>query len=159
MERFWIRRKIEFADTDMAGIVHFSRFFVFMESCELQYLDSLGFGLMTARVDPAGPRIGWPRVAAACEYLLPVRFGDEIDVGLVVARKGTKSLTFRHEIRHGAATVARGETSAVCCAIRDGVLQAIPIPPALAALIQVAPAPAGPAERTPAKPAELAESR
>jgi 4-hydroxybenzoyl-CoA thioesterase/acyl-CoA thioester hydrolase len=120
----------------MAGIVHFSRFFVFMENCELEYLDSLGFGLTTARVDLQGLRIGWPRVAASCEYLRPVRFGEEIEVGLEVKRKGKKSLTFCHEIRSGAVIVARGETSAVCCAVHDGgILQAIPIPPALAALI------------------------
>ena len=31
-------RRIEFADTDMAGIAHFSRFYVFMEQAEHEFL-------------------------------------------------------------------------------------------------------------------------
>ena len=39
---FTTRRRIEFADTDMGGIVHFSRYFIFMETAEHQFLESLG---------------------------------------------------------------------------------------------------------------------
>ena len=35
-------RRIEFADTDMGGMVHFSRFFVFMETAEHEFLRTLG---------------------------------------------------------------------------------------------------------------------
>ena len=31
---YYIKRRVEFSDTDMAGIVHFARFFVFMEAAE-----------------------------------------------------------------------------------------------------------------------------
>jgi acyl-CoA thioester hydrolase len=34
---FHATRRIEFPDTDMAGIVHFSRFFVFMEAAEHEF--------------------------------------------------------------------------------------------------------------------------
>jgi len=33
------KRKIEFADTDLAGICHFARFFIFMETTEHQFLN------------------------------------------------------------------------------------------------------------------------
>ena len=44
---FQTRRKIEFSDTDMAGIVHFSRFFIFMETAEHEFLRSLGTSVDT----------------------------------------------------------------------------------------------------------------
>ena len=81
------QRKIEFADTDMAGIVHFTRFFVFMESAEHEFLRSLGTSVAT---EWDGNKIGWPRLAASCEYLSPLRFEDEVDIRLWVSRKGNK---------------------------------------------------------------------
>jgi acyl-CoA thioesterase FadM len=42
MHELRTRRKIEFADTDMGGIVHFSRYFVFMETAEHEFLDAIG---------------------------------------------------------------------------------------------------------------------
>ena len=69
------KRKIEFVDTDMAGIVHFTRFFVFMETAEHEFLRSLGTSVAT---EWNGDKIGWPRLAASCEYLSPLRFEDEV---------------------------------------------------------------------------------
>ena len=41
MHTFRTRRRVEFVDTDMGGIVHFSRFFVFMETAEHEFLEAL----------------------------------------------------------------------------------------------------------------------
>src|SRR5437764_115219 len=40
-----IRRKVEYADTDMSGIVHFARFLVFMENAEHAFLKAVGPGV------------------------------------------------------------------------------------------------------------------
>ncbi len=120
------KRKIEFADTDMAGIVHFTRFFVFMESAEHEFLRSLGTSVAT---EWNGNKIGWPRLAASCEYMSPLRFEDEVDIHLQVSRKGTKSLTYQFRFTHQGTDVARGEITAVCCITNPGEkLRAIPIP-------------------------------
>ena len=120
------KRKIEFADTDMAGIVHFTRFFVFMESAEHEFLRSLGTSVAT---EWNGNKIGWPRLAAACEYLKPLRFEDEVDIHLRVSKKGTKSLTYQFRFTHQGTDVARGEITTVCCITNPGEkLRAIPIP-------------------------------
>ena len=71
LSEFRTRRRIEFADTDMGGLVHFSRFFVFMETAEHELLAALGATIHMTLED--GRTIGWPRVAASCEYLSPVR--------------------------------------------------------------------------------------
>jgi acyl-CoA thioester hydrolase len=137
MAHFCIRRKVEFSDTDMAGMVHFSRFFAFMESCELEYLSSVGFSLATPILGPGGRRIGWPRVAARCEYIAAVRFSEELEVDLIEVRKGTTSLTFLFDIRSQGEPVARGEITTVCCETGErGALHPIPIPLALSAAIE-----------------------
>ncbi len=132
------RRRIEFADTDMAGIVHFARFFIFMETAEHEFLRSLGTSVAT-KIDDM--QIGWPRLAVACEYLSPVKFEEVLDIHLMVARKGSKSMTYKFEFRKGTELIARGEVSAACCVHDfDGKLKAIPIPDFIANQIQEAPA-------------------
>ncbi len=128
------RRKIEFADTDLAGIVHFARFFVFMETAEHEFLNSLGTSVSTT-ID--GNKIGWPRLAASCEYVRPLKFEDVVDIHLKVARKGSKSMTYTFEFRHNGELVARGQMSSACCICNPGEpIRAIPIPPELAQKIE-----------------------
>jgi len=102
---FTITRRVEFGDTDMAGIVHFANFFRFMESAETAFLRSLG---LTVSWRDAGTKLGFPRVAAACDFLSPARFEDELTIAVTVERVGTKSVTYRHEF-----TNQRGEAVAV----------------------------------------------
>jgi acyl-CoA thioester hydrolase len=37
-----VRRRVEFSETDMAGIVHYSNFFRYMEAAEHEFFRSLG---------------------------------------------------------------------------------------------------------------------
>jgi len=127
---FRTTRRVEFADTDMGGIVHFSRFFVFMETAEHQFLESLGAG-MHDKVD--GFETGWPRVDAACNYLSPARYGDRLDIRLLVARQGRSSMTYAFEFRCGERLLARGRLTSVHCEFgADGGMRSESIPPALA---------------------------
>lgn len=124
--RFTTRRRIEFADTDMGGIVHFARFFVFLETAEHQFLESLGTPVIHER---DGHQVGWPRVSASLEYLSPARLGDELTIELRVARKGRKSLTYDFAVRVDERPVAEGRMSSVCCVMDDpSGIRAIPIP-------------------------------
>ncbi len=131
------KRRIEFSDTDMAGIVHFSRFFVFMEAAEHGFLRSLGTSVTT---EWNGDIISWPRLAASCEYLNPAKFEDELNIHLTVRRKGTKSLTYQFVFTKGDAEIARGKLSAACCICNPGEkVRAIPIPDFIADRIEEAP--------------------
>ena len=110
----------------MAGIVHFARFFIFMESAEHEFLRSLGTSVSTT-ID--GNQIGWPRLQASCEYLKPLRFEDEVEIQLTVFRKGTKSMTYHFEFLRPEDLIARGEITAACCVCNPGeAMRAIPIP-------------------------------
>ena len=88
---FTYRRRVEFADTDAAGVCHFASFFRFMEEAEHAFYRSLG----TVAYREAGGRIqGMPRVAVSCQYLAPARYADELDVRLVVREKTGKAIEY-----------------------------------------------------------------
>src|SRR5512144_841498 len=89
---FKVERRVEFHETDMAGLVHFSNFFRFMESAEHAFFRSLGFSVARSR---NGFEVCLPRVHAECDYAAPLRFEDEVLVRLLVERKGRRSLTYQ----------------------------------------------------------------
>jgi acyl-CoA thioester hydrolase len=130
-----IRRKVEYVDTDMSGIVHFSRFLVFMENAEHAFLAAIGPGVQWRDAD--GRELGWPRVAVSCDYLSPARFGDELEIRVRVLRKGTRSLTYGVDIFRQGATLARGKMTCACCVLNDpSGIKAIPIPDEIASQIE-----------------------
>jgi acyl-CoA thioester hydrolase len=136
MHEIHIRRHVEFVDTDMSGIMHFSRYLVFMENAEHAFLAALGTRVQWRE----GEReMTFPRVAVTCEYLSPSRFGDELEVHLRVLRKGTKSLTYGFEITREGTTVARGRSTCACCELDapEG-LRSVPIPAWIAERIEEA---------------------
>lgn len=139
---FRITRQVQFADTDMAGIMHFSNFFLYMESAEHAFYRSLGFGVH-ARLDDTV--ISWPRGGAACEYFAPVRFEDQLEVHLLVKQKKSKSLVYAFGFRklgsESVAPVAIGSMTSVCCAMDEvnRTMKAVAIPGPFAAKIDVAP--------------------
>ena len=135
--QFVTQRRVEFADTDMAGIIHFTRYYHFMEEAEHAFFRSLGASVMLKQ--PDGSVIGWPRVSAACTFEAPTRFEDVLDIRLFVERKGVKSLTIRYEFFRDETRVAHGRMKTACCLVRhDAPLVSIPIPPELDALIHEA---------------------
>lgn len=140
ISEYHTRRRVEFADTDMAGIVHFSRFFVYMEIAEHELLRSL---LGTeAHFEYEGHEIGWPRAKATCTYVSPARLGDTLDIRVLVRRKGRSSLTYGFEITCGDRRVAEGEVVTICCRMNEKPLRSVPIPAPLAdRLAEYSPAP------------------
>lgn len=128
---FKTTRRVEFADTDAAGIMHFSRFFTFMEQTEHEFYRSLGFSVDWEKQESLG--VGWPRVKAECEYLKPLRFEDEVDIQLVVREVRNRSLALEFTFRHAGVEVARGRLTVVCVA-KDPTtkqLKAVAIPAAI----------------------------
>jgi 4-hydroxybenzoyl-CoA thioesterase/acyl-CoA thioester hydrolase len=138
MHEYRTRRRIEFADTDMGGIVHFARYLVFMETAEHEFLRELGTSVDVVLED--GRHVGWPRVAVSCEYRSPARFGDVLDIRVRVLRKGRKSLTYGIDFEVEGREVARGQVTAVCCELSPGrPIRSIPIPDGLVERVEEAP--------------------
>ena len=138
---FRLLREVEFYHTDMAGIMHFSNFFRFMEAAEHAFFRSLGLSIHTVHPEP----LGWPRVHADCDFSYPLRFEDQVEIRLLVREKREKSLVysfiFRKVNEEPHREVARGSL-AVACVRRDsatGKMKAVPIPKSIADQIEVAP--------------------
>ena len=137
MREHRIRRRVEFFDTDAFGSLHFGRVFVFMEIAEHDFLRSLGVGPGAAEPDAQGHRpFLWPRVAVACDYLAPARYGDELDIHLTVERMGSSSLTYAFDIRRGDTAIARGRMTTVYCVAAGDGMKAAPLPPEISGRIE-----------------------
>ena len=135
-------RRVEFSETDMAGIVHYSNFFKYMETAEHGFFRSLGFSVVMRHFETP---MGWPRVHAGCDYRRPLRFEDEVEIHLLVSRKKSKSLSyiFKFTKLNGPKPeeVARGSLTVVCVVKKkDGSLAAVKMPKPFSDKISVAPA-------------------
>jgi YbgC/YbaW family acyl-CoA thioester hydrolase len=139
---FSIRRRVEFCETDLAGILHFSNFFRYMESAEHAYLRSLGFSVHGTT--EAGT-IGWPRVQTRCEYFKPLTFEEEVEVEVLVAEVRSRSVRYLFGFWKSGpqwpVLAARGETSTVCVRMNEaaGRMEATAIPEDLHAALEPAP--------------------
>jgi acyl-CoA thioester hydrolase len=123
---FVTTRRVEFSDTDAAGIIHFVAFFRMMEQAEHDLLRSVGLSVISH--DGEGV-LSWPRIAAKCEFRSAARFEDVLQIEVRITRLGTTSVTFAHRITHGDREIASGEITTVCCRMHAGAPpQSMPIP-------------------------------
>jgi len=81
------RRHIRFADTDAAGVAHFSRLLVIIEEAVHDFFQSRGVPIIDAAT-------AWPVVSIQADYSAACRFQDEITVSLSMDKIGTSSLGF-----------------------------------------------------------------
>jgi acyl-CoA thioester hydrolase len=120
-----LKRRIQFAETDLAGVVHFSNYFRMMEEVEHAFFRSLGMSVVMTH---EALEIGWPRVSASCEYLGPLRFEDEVELKMRVTKVGEKSFNYEVEFLWEGRKIALGKMTSVCCEMLDAGLRAIKIP-------------------------------
>ncbi|MEO1970270.1 MAG: thioesterase family protein [Pirellulaceae bacterium] len=126
MQSFQAKRRVEFADTDMAGIVHFSSFFRYMEETEYAFLRSLGLSVVIQ--DEMGI-MGMPRREAKCQYHRPARFEEVLTIDLQVAHNDGLRMKHKFRITHQELLIAEGELMVVCCRFpKDRAPYAIPFP-------------------------------
>ncbi len=131
---FRTSRRIEFVDTDMAGIVHFSNFFRFMEAAEVDFLQARG---LSVQMPYEGLMLGFPRVSASCDYLRPARFQDMLSIVVRVHTVGRKSVTYAFEFLRGEDLLARGQVTSVCCRVNpDHSFESMEIPASLRELLE-----------------------
>ena len=97
-DEYRIVREFEFCDTDMAGIMHFSNFFRFLEAAEHAFFRSVGFS-----IHPAGPdAVYWPRVHAGMDFNYPLHFEDSVEIRLLAREKREKSWSIRSSFARSA---------------------------------------------------------
>ena len=121
--RFRYPRRVQFAETDQAGIVHFSWMFRYMEEAEHALWRAAGLS-----VAAPGSDIGWPRVAAAFDFRSPLRFEDEFEVIVRLADVRARSLRYEHSIVRGETLIGTGTMTSVAVRHTPSGMQAIDIP-------------------------------
>ncbi|MBI4583105.1 MAG: acyl-CoA thioesterase [Planctomycetes bacterium] len=137
---FKTRRRVEFGDTDCAGIAHFAVFFRYMEEAEHAFLRSLGLSVRQPQGD--GSVIGFPRLSARCEFARSVKFEDVVDIHLWVSRKSKKTIEYSFRFALNGEPVAQGRVVAIACQIQEGrSIRSTAVPPAMNRLLEVAPYP------------------
>jgi len=133
-EVFTTTQRIEFRDTDAAGIAHFSTYFTLMEVAEHAFLRSLGLSVIAQHNNRT---LSWPRVHASCDYRGAARFEDVLTVELHIERLGGKSVTYQMNISRDGEPLAQGRMTAVCCYLQHGAKpESTPIPPEIAGKLQ-----------------------
>lgn len=111
-----IKHQVQFCETDMAGIVHFSNFFRWMETAELAFFDQTHIPLINSSKEGT---ICWPRVHASCNYENPVMFRDTVEINISLEEVSTHALHFEfHFFKINAdrskTQVAQGKMVTVC---------------------------------------------
>ncbi|HMQ14571.1 MAG TPA: thioesterase family protein [Phycisphaerae bacterium] len=124
---FVYRRRVQFAETDMAGVMHFSNYLRLMEECEHAFWRSLGLSVHACPT-VGGMVISWPRVAVRCEYQSPARFEDDLDLSLRLERLGTRSLEFTVTFSRGGQRLATASATTVCCRLNGERFEPVEIP-------------------------------
>ena len=122
---FVYQRRVQFAETDMAGVMHFANYYRLMEEAEHAFWRSLGLhGHMV------GPRreFGWPRVATSCEDFGPARYEDVLEIRLRLTSVGEKTVEYETPFYRGDERLAAARAKAVCCTVRERAFEAMPIP-------------------------------
>lgn len=99
------QRRVSFADTDAAGVVHFARLLCYAEEAEHEFLTQLGIPILGDG--------GWPRVHVSCDYLAPVRLCDVVEVSISPEKVGNTSVLWRFSMSSHGHVLAKGEVKTV----------------------------------------------
>jgi YbgC/YbaW family acyl-CoA thioester hydrolase len=116
---------VQFAETDLAGIVHFSWYFRYMEEAEHALWRAAGLSI--ARADDP---LGWPRVAAAFDYKSPLKFDDEFVVLVRIAAVTRRTIRYGFSLQRDGNTIGTGTLTAASTLKRSGgSMESIELPP------------------------------
>ncbi len=98
------RGRVAWVDTDAGGRIHFTAAFRWAEAAETALMRE------SMLLDEWGD---YPRRKVEAEYLKVLRFEDEFELRLVVARGGTSSITYGWEISRDGDLCIRGSHTVV----------------------------------------------
>jgi acyl-CoA thioesterase FadM len=103
--RIVLRRRIEWIDTDAAGIYHWTTAFRLAEAAEAVLHTALGIADRTFGVTP--------RVSVAAEFQRPLVFNDPVEVELAVEAVGRTSVRYALNITGPDGPAMSGQVTAV----------------------------------------------
>lgn len=130
-----LARRVQFHETDAAGVVHFSRYFLYMEEAEHALWRAAGLA-----IHPRGGEIGWPRVAASFEYHRALRFEEEFEVWIRIVAIDERTITYACLLSRDGTRIASGRCTIASASLRPNEpMRGAPIPGEVRARLAVAP--------------------
>lgn len=123
----------------MAGIVHFSKYFCYVEYAEHEFFRKLGFSVTQKYGDL---QYGWPRVKVMAEFLRPLRFEDELEIRILLTKISSRSLGYEFSISKSSdqTIAATGSYTTVCVVHKaDGDFRSAHLPEELSKLFKSLP--------------------
>ena len=132
--RYRLTRRVQFYETDAAGIVHFSWFSRYMEEAEHALWREAGLSIA-----PRGAPVGFPRVSASFDFRRPLYFEDQFEVAIEVVEITAKTIRYAVTVTRDQTEIAIGSMTIVCVTKSPGEpMKAIEIPREIAERFQVA---------------------
>jgi YbgC/YbaW family acyl-CoA thioester hydrolase len=130
---------VQFHETDTAGVVHFSRYFLYLEEAEHALWRAAGLS-----IHPREGDVGWPRVQASFEYHRALRFEEEFEAWIRIVAIDERTISYVCTLHRGETRIATGRLT-IACATRqpNQPMRSAPIPAAIRERLAVAPAAAG----------------
>lgn len=139
---FSYQRLVEFADTDAAGIAHFSSIIQYMESAEHAFLRSLDLSVMASatrkgldeQASANASNLSWPRVKVDVEFSGVAYFEDRLQIDVSILKLGRSSIQYQFKVlllgaTSDSSTLAIGHVTSVCCHLAHGkTLKSVEIP-------------------------------
>jgi acyl-CoA thioester hydrolase len=128
------RRRVEFAETDAAGMVHFSIFFRYMEEAEHAIWRQAGMDIYASRETHS-----WPRISAKFDFKAPLRFQDEFEVRTQIGAVSRSTIQWAHVLMRGDDVIGNGTVTAVYVSKEpDGSIKSAAIPEEILAKLRLA---------------------
>ena len=130
---FIYRRRVQFAETDLAGLVHFTHFFRYMEEAEHALWRAAGMSIARA-----GEPSGWPRLGAAFEFRAPLRFEDEFEEAVRIANVTSRTIQYEFTLTKDGTLIGSGTITTAHVDKSGPVLKALELPEHIAARLRSA---------------------
>jgi YbgC/YbaW family acyl-CoA thioester hydrolase len=123
LSEFRYRRRVQFAETDLVGVVHFSWIARYMEEAEHALWREAGLSIA-----PKGAGVLFPRVAISIDFKAPLVFEDEFEVHVRIDAMSARTIRYAHTLTRGSTVIATGTMTAACVENTPPPLRATDIP-------------------------------
>lgn len=109
--------RVRYADTDQMGVAYHARYFEWFEAARTELLRARG--LPYRRLEAEG--LFLPVIEAGCRYRLPVRYDEEITVGVRLTESSRTRLRLQYAVRVEEEPAPRAEGYTLHCFVdREG---------------------------------------
>jgi len=123
VSEFRYRRRVQFAETDLVGVVHFSWFARYMEEAEHALWREAGLSIA-----PPGAKVLYPRVALSIDFKAPLVFEDEFEDHVRIESMSARTIRYAHTLMRDSTVIATGTMTATCVGSGPPPLRSVEIP-------------------------------